>query len=107
MSRFAQVVEARLAQLEEGRIEQLATVSYGGSSWPILCVRSERWEVNRPTILISGGVHGDEPAGVHAALEFLAGGQHEFDDVLQSVVFPCVNPAVSTLTRSRLHLPPI
>lgn len=93
MSRFAQVVEAKLARLKEGRIERLETVGYGGASWPILCVRSERWEVNRPTILISGGVHGDEPAGVHATLEFLAGGQHEFDDVLQFVVFPCVNPS--------------
>lgn len=93
MSRFAQEVEAKLARLKEGRIEQLATVSYGGASWPILCVRSERWEVNRPTVLISGGVHGDEPAGVHAALGFLADGQYEFDDVLQFVVFPCVNPS--------------
>jgi murein peptide amidase A len=39
------------------------------------------------------GVHGDEPAGVHAALRFLADGQREFNDVLQFVVFPCVNPS--------------
>ena len=44
-------------------------------------------------MLISGGVHGDEPAGVHAALAFLADGQREFNDVLQFVVFPCVNPS--------------
>ena len=44
-------------------------------------------------VLISGGVHGDEPAGVHAALAFLADGQREFNDVLQFVVFPCVNPS--------------
>jgi hypothetical protein len=58
-----------------------------------LCVRSARWSVGRPAVLISGGVHGDEPAGVHAALAFLADDQREFDDVLQFAVFPCVNPS--------------
>ena len=92
-SRFAQVVEAKLGQLPRYRVEQIASVSYGDASWPILCVRSARWEANRPTVLISGGVHGDEPAGVHAALAFLADGQREFDDAFQFVVFPCVNPS--------------
>jgi Succinylglutamate desuccinylase / Aspartoacylase family len=44
-------------------------------------------------VLISGGVHGDEPAGVHAALAFLAEDAHEFDGALQFLVFPCVNPS--------------
>lgn len=93
MSQFAQEVEAKLAHLKGHRVEQIATVAYGDSSWPILCVRSEQWEASRPTVLISGGVHGDEPAGVHAALSFFAHGQHEFDNVLQFVAFPCVNPS--------------
>ena len=58
-SRFAQVVEAKIARLSGYRVEQIASVSYGDASWPMLCVRSERWEENRPTVLISGGVHGD------------------------------------------------
>jgi Succinylglutamate desuccinylase / Aspartoacylase family len=92
-SRFAQQVEPTLARLEKYRVEQIARVSYGDASWPILCVRPTRWEATRPTVLISGGVHGDEPAGVHAALAFLADGQREFSDVLQFVFFPCVNPS--------------
>jgi hypothetical protein len=93
ISRFAHEVEAKLSQLKGCSVEQIARVSYGGASWPILCVRSARWDATRPTVLISGGVHGDEPAGVHAALAFLADGQREFNDVLQFVVFPCVNPS--------------
>jgi Succinylglutamate desuccinylase / Aspartoacylase family len=92
-SRFERIVEAKLAPMKGVRIEQIASVRYGAASWPILCVRSTRWEAGRPTVLISGGVHGDEEAGVHAALAFLAEGQFEFDGVLQFVVFPCVNPS--------------
>jgi hypothetical protein len=44
-------------------------------------------------VLISGGVHGNERGGVYAALEFLADVQRELNDVLQFVVFPCVNPS--------------
>jgi hypothetical protein len=93
MSRFAHEVEAKLALVKGHRVEQIASVTYGDASWPILCVRSKRWEASRPMVLISGGVHGDERAGVHAALAFLAHGQHEFEDALQFVVFPCVNPS--------------
>jgi hypothetical protein len=93
VSRFSQEVESKLSQLKGCSVEQIARVSYGGASWPILCVRSTRWDATRPTVLISGGLHGDEPAGVHAALAFLADGQREFNDVLQFVVFPCVNPS--------------
>lgn len=93
VSRFAQEVESKLAQLKGHSVEEIARVRYCDASWPILCVRSTHWEATRPTVLISGGVHGDEPAGVHAALAFLADGQREFNDVLQFVVFPCVNPS--------------
>jgi Succinylglutamate desuccinylase / Aspartoacylase family len=93
VSRFAQEVESKLQQLKGCSVEQIARVDYGGASWPILCIRSTRWDATRPTVLISGGLHGDEPAGVHAALAFLADGQREFDDALQFVVFPCVNPS--------------
>jgi hypothetical protein len=92
-SRFAQEVESKVGLLHGYNVERIASVTYGDATWPILCVRSARWSVGRPTVLISGGVHGDEPAGVHAALAFLATAQREFDEVVQFAVFPCVNPS--------------
>ncbi|OGJ57343.1 hypothetical protein A3H22_00490 [Candidatus Peribacteria bacterium RIFCSPLOWO2_12_FULL_55_15] len=47
----------------------------------------------RPTVLVSGGVHGDEPAGVYALLDFLNSGVREYGDRCNFVVFPCVNPS--------------
>ena len=89
----ARDVESRLADLKAYHIESIATVNYGDDNWPLLCARTKRWEASRPTVLITGGVHGDEPAGVHAALAFLADGQRELHDAFQFIVFPCLNPS--------------
>jgi hypothetical protein len=44
-------------------------------------------------ILLTGGVHGDEPAGVEAVLRFLEGPGEEFLDCFVFTVIPCVNPS--------------
>jgi hypothetical protein len=45
-----------------------------------------------PTALIIGGTHGDEPAGVEAALAFLSQDQGTWLDALRFEVIPCFNP---------------
>ena len=92
-SRFGEDVESSLARLNRDRIERLATLAYGDRAWPMYCVLPRLLDRARPTVLISGGIHGDEPAGVYAALAFLADALHEFDDAFQFVVFPCINPS--------------
>jgi hypothetical protein len=92
--RTAKELESKIAHLETYNVERIGTVRYGHGRWPVLCVRSRRWETSRQTVLISAGVHGDEPAGVHAALAFLFGnGANEAHEVFQFIVFPCVNPS--------------
>ena len=44
-------------------------------------------------ILITGGVHGDEPAGVEAVLQFLERDNTELLKQFAFVVIPCVNPS--------------
>jgi murein peptide amidase A len=46
----------------------------------------------KKNILITAGVHGDEPAGVHAVLEFLEKEAANYKDI-RFYVFPCVNPS--------------
>jgi len=43
-------------------------------------------------VLISAGVHGDEPAGVHAILRFLKEEIQKYEDRFAFTIFPCVNP---------------
>ena len=43
-------------------------------------------------VLITGGVHGDEPAGIEAVLQFL---ERDNTDILKNfsfVIIPCINP---------------
>jgi murein peptide amidase A len=92
-SRFAADVEPTLAQLNADWVERLAQVRHGERVWSIYCVRPPSFDRTRPVVFIAGGVHGDEPAGVYAALAFLTHIHHEFDNAFQFVVFPCVNPS--------------
>ncbi len=92
-SRFTADVESGLARLNRNDVERVMLVTYGNRAWPMYCVRPQSFDDKRRTVLISAGIHGDEPAGVYAALAFLSEVQREFDHSFQFVVFPCVNPS--------------
>ncbi len=60
--------------------------------YPIYCIRLGGDPRGRKRVLLSGGVHGDEPAGPEAVLAFL---ERNPADLLRSFTFlvlPCVNP---------------
>ena len=59
--------------------------------YPIYCVNIYR-DDSLPTIFVNGGTHGDEPAGVEAALAFLESDQASWLNQFQFCVIPCLNP---------------
>lgn len=60
---------------------------------PIYFFQIESLSSNPKLILIAGGVHGDEPAGVEAAIKFLERDNSELLAHFSFVVIPCINPA--------------
>jgi hypothetical protein len=83
-----------LRGIENVAVETLATVRHAGNSYPLYCVRSPAKPVpQRPAVLISGGVHGNEPAGVYAALHFLKEHAASLSADFNIYVLPCVNPS--------------
>ncbi len=72
----------------------------GLGSYPLYAVRSRAWLPDRPTVLVTGGVHGYETSGVHGALQWIA---KEFDRHAESVnllILPCISPwAYETINR--------
>ena len=63
------------------------------ADYPVHLLRLES-SANAPkNILITGGVHGDEPAGVQAVLQFLERDNTELLKRFAFVVIPCVNPS--------------
>ena len=81
------------------RLRTLAsdTVSVGelgeANGYPLLAAKIGQRTPDRLTVLMTAGVHGDEPAGVEAVLRFIEGPVEAYLDRFFFVVVPCVNPS--------------
>lgn len=84
-------------------------VRYGRLDWdparyPLLACRSRDWVDARPTVLVTGGVHGYETSGVHGALRFLDEAAARYEGRVNVLVAPCVSPwAYETILRWNPH----
>jgi murein peptide amidase A len=79
----------RYSYLPGASIHTLGTL--GDESLPLISVQVKSRRKPLAKILIAAGVHGDEPAGIYALIQFLE--QYQF--ALQQVeltLLPCVNP---------------
>jgi hypothetical protein len=74
------------------QLEQYGTLSIEPSRYPLLSVTAGDLENGKPNILIMGGVHGYEPSGVEAALEFLENEATSLTDEFNFAVYPCISP---------------
>lgn len=64
----------------------------GESRYPLFVLKSKPWNDAKPTILITGGVHGYETSGVHGALLFAQSEATRYQDKFNIVIAPCVSP---------------
>ena len=61
-------------------------------NWPIHQIHLASSTHTTQSVLITGGVHGDEPAGVEAILQFLERDNTELLKQFSFTVIPCINP---------------
>ncbi|WP_325894360.1 M14 family metallopeptidase [Grimontia sp. NTOU-MAR1] len=73
-------------------IEQYGALSYNVARYPQFGICSRNIDASKPTILITGGVHGYETSGVHGALKFLDIEAQNYTEYFNLVVAPCVSP---------------
>ena len=73
-------------------ISQYGSLSYDESKYPLFVVKSQNWDPDKPTILVTGGVHGYETSGVHGALAFLEHKALHYTKYFNIVVTPCISP---------------
>ena len=90
---YAQIVESTLLAMSHVTVEPLATASYGERRYVLYSARCGQRTDKLPAILVSGGVHGDEPAGVYAALRFLNDVAPRYVDHFTFLTLPCLNPS--------------
>jgi hypothetical protein len=68
-------------------------INYGRiDDYILYAVKSLNWSKCKPSILITGGVHGYETSGVHGALDFIENELLEYSDDFNIMVVPCVSP---------------
>lgn len=60
--------------------------------YPIYKIHLESTANSPKNILITGGVHGDEPGGIEAALQFLSRDNTHLLKSFSFTVIPCINP---------------
>ena len=78
------------------QVDQYGELNYSniptGDLYPLFALRSVAWQKDRPTVLITGGVHGYETSGVHGALRFAQEALSNYTSFFNVVVAPCISP---------------
>ena len=91
MRNYAEVTE-RLKRLDVP-IELLGTVhAKDNINWPIYQIHLASSAQRPRRVLITGGMHGDEPAGVEVVLQFLERDNTTLLKNFSFLVIPCINP---------------
>ncbi|OLQ93436.1 peptidase [Vibrio panuliri] len=73
-------------------VEQYGALSYDAERFPLFSIKSNQWDEHKPTVLISGGVHGYETSGVQGALLFADKHLETYSKHFNIVIAPCVSP---------------
>lgn len=72
-------------------VQTYGEVVHGDEHYPLVAVRNH-WQSDRPTVLVTGGVHGYETSGVRGALWFLQHHAAIYEGRVNLLVVPCVSP---------------
>jgi len=93
------LVVSRLMRLPESsgatvfQYGELDYRKFGAARFPLFAAKSANWDVSKPMVLVTGGVHGYETSGIMGALQFieteLARATARGVNVL---VLPCISP---------------
>lgn len=79
---------------------QYGNLAIDEKSYPLYAYTSAKWDINKPSVLITGGVHGYETSGVQGAIEFLLNHAQQYTSSFNLIVAPCVSPwAYETINR--------
>lgn len=77
---------------ERFNVQQYGSLPLDRERYPLYVVTTRNWEVGKPYVLVTGGVHGYEKSGVQGALLFLTEKAEAYSKTFNIVVAPCVSP---------------
>jgi hypothetical protein len=79
------------------KIVQYNTLAYsdvhaGASDYPVYLFKSQHWDKSKPSVLVTGGVHGYETSGVHGVIRFLHTKAINYCEQVNFIIVPCLSP---------------
>lgn len=90
---YKEQVLDKLARLTERfNIEQYSALAHNPERYPLMAVQSKSQQPNKPTALITGGVHGYETSGVQGAIRFIETQMNSYSKTFNIIVTPCISP---------------
>lgn len=90
---YREEVQDHLAGLEAAfTVETYGALPHDPARYPLYGLRAKDWRADRPTVLLTGGVHGYETSGVQGALRFAATVPDELRAAFNLAIAPCVSP---------------
>eukprot|EP00571_Detonula_confervacea_P012709 CAMPEP_0172298216 /NCGR_PEP_ID=MMETSP1058-20130122/971_1 /TAXON_ID=83371 /ORGANISM="Detonula confervacea, Strain CCMP 353" /LENGTH=322 /DNA_ID=CAMNT_0013007475 /DNA_START=13 /DNA_END=981 /DNA_ORIENTATION=+ len=90
---YKEEVLDRLDKLDSNiwEVVQYGALSHDPQRYPLFTVKSRNWQGNKPSLLVTGGIHGYETSGVQGAILFLQS-QAKYTNDVNILVAPCVSP---------------
>ena len=73
-------------------VEQYGELNYAAGVYPLYVLKTPHFNADKPTVLITGGVHGYETSGVHGALRFAKTSAIQHSEQFNIIVAPCISP---------------
>ena len=90
---YNQLVVSKITQPNEFLgVEQYGELNYSPLSFALYLFKSKNWQSDRPTVLITGGVHGYETSGVMGALAFAQTAVAPYTTRFNFIIAPCISP---------------
>ena len=92
---YRELVLTKIDALQESghfSVEAYGALSFDPERYPLLVIKSKIWDSSKPSVLVTGGVHGYETSGVEGALLFLQTKFSAYSSRFNFVVVPCVSP---------------
>lgn len=94
---FNDEVVTKIKALEgDFKVEQYGQLNYKAlnieNTYPLFVIKSHHWDVEKATILITGGVHGYETSGVQGAIRFAQKHAKDYLSRFNFVIAPCISP---------------
>ena len=73
-------------------IESYGELEYSVGKYKLYALKTKSWDSSKPTVLVTGGVHGYETSGVQGAIRFAETKALEYSKHFNIVILPCLSP---------------